>query len=72
MALARTGIEEVFGEDSVAYCKTEVGTGLDFTSWHLDPDLQVLGIARYNLLKTLYWCCVAREQAYSTVRELLR
>ena len=72
MALARTCIEEVFGENSVADSKTEVGTGLDFIGWHLDLDLQVLGIARHNLLKTFYGFCLAREQAYLSVRELQR
>ena len=72
MAVARSCIESVFGEYSVADGKTEVGRCLDFIGWHVDLDRSVLGIARHNILKTFYGFCLASGQAYLSVRELQR
>ena len=55
MAWARACIEGTCGDKSVVEDKTETSADqLVFIGWSMDLTLQVLGIARHNVLKTFY------------------
>ena len=56
MTWARACIEGTCGDKSVAEDKTETSADqLVFIGWSMDLTLQVLGIARHNVLKNLLW-----------------
>ena len=69
----RVCIEALCGSQSVAEDKSElIGTRgkIDFIGWSMDLSLEVLGIARHNVLKTFYGFCCARSEKYLSVRTL--
>ena len=73
MTWARACIEGTCGDKSVAEDKTETSAEqLVFIGWSMDLKLQVLGIARHNVLKTFYGFCLARGQTHLSILELQR
>jgi hypothetical protein len=62
-------ITQLLGPNSVAQEKTVTGTVLDFIGWCIDIDLQRLGIARHNFLKTFYGFMTLERNSHLTIRE---
>jgi len=77
METAHGCIETLFGPDSVADDKTDLGVDnlgrhIDFIGWYVDLDEARLGIARHNVLKVFYGFCELRTRQYLAVREFMR